>query len=482
MIANQYDRLNRLVAQITNQGTANYEYDLIGRRTRMMVPGQLPVTYEYDAASRLTQILQGLQVVNFSYDALGRKTRTTLPNGVFTNYQYNSNSRLTALTYYNATGVLGNLTYQYDRASNRTGIGGSFARILLPDPIATADYDSANRQLQFGNNTMAYDQSGNMTTLTNSSGITTFDWDTRNRLKRIAGAAGNNNFTYDVFGRREKKIINGEVIPYLYDGFNPIQERSVTTVRANILAGLEIDEFLTRTDVQSATTSYVLLDALGSAIALVDTAGTILTQYTYEPFGRTLATGASTTNPFQYTNRENDGSELYYYRARYYHAGLQRFISEDPIGFAAGDPNLFAYAYNSPTNFRDPSGNFVPVAALAGALCATGAVAGAAAHHSLAGRKSTFVGLLGGAAAGCAAGVVLGWGIGIAVETAVPSAMLAGGGATLWGGMGASGARLAAVEAAKIGGATIHQTFTGTALRLIEAAGVSTSLTLPWWK
>jgi len=77
---------------------------------------------------------------------------------------------------------------------------------------------------------------------------------------------------------------------------------------------------------------------------------------------------------------------------------------------------------------------------------------------------------------------VLGWGIGIAVETAVPSAMLAGGGATLWGGMGASGARLAAVEAAKIGGATIHQTFTGTALRLIEAAGVSTSLTLPWWK
>jgi hypothetical protein len=31
---------------------------------------------------------------------------------------------------------------------------------------------------------------------------------------------------------------------------------------------------------------------------------------------------------------------LRYYRARYYHPGLQRFVSEDPIGFAGGDPNL----------------------------------------------------------------------------------------------------------------------------------------------
>lgn len=45
-----------------------------------------------------------------------------------------------------------------------------------------------------------------------------------------------------------------------------------------------------------------------------------------------------------------------YYRARYYHPGLQRFISEDPLGFAAGDPNLYAYVGNNPIDRRDPLG------------------------------------------------------------------------------------------------------------------------------
>jgi hypothetical protein len=34
----------------------------------------------------------------------------------------------------------------------------------------------------------------------------------------------------------------------------------------------------------------------------------------------------------------------------------QRFLSEDPIGFAGGDTNLFAYAGNDPVNSTDPSG------------------------------------------------------------------------------------------------------------------------------
>jgi hypothetical protein len=34
----------------------------------------------------------------------------------------------------------------------------------------------------------------------------------------------------------------------------------------------------------------------------------------------------------------------------------QRFISPDPSGFAGGDPNLYAYVGNSPTNSVDPLG------------------------------------------------------------------------------------------------------------------------------
>jgi RHS repeat-associated protein len=54
--------------------------------------------------------------------------------------------------------------------------------------------------------------------------------------------------------------------------------------------------------------------------------------------------------------RQNDGSGMYYYRARYYNATLQRFISEDPIGFQGGEANFYVYTADSPTNFFDPLG------------------------------------------------------------------------------------------------------------------------------
>src|SRR5690606_23746949 len=43
-------------------------------------------------------------------------------------------------------------------------------------------------------------------------------------------------------------------------------------------------------------------------------------------------------------------------RAPMYDPKLGRFISEDPIGFAGGDINLYGYVKNKPTNRRDPMG------------------------------------------------------------------------------------------------------------------------------
>ena len=90
-------------------------------------------------------------------------------------------------------------------------------------------------------------------------------------------------------------------------------------------------------------------------MALADTAGAVQTEYTYEPFGTTTVAGAPSANSFQYTGRENDGTGLYYYRARYYSPRLQRFLSEDPIGFEEG-MNFYVHTYNNPVNFVDPNG------------------------------------------------------------------------------------------------------------------------------
>lgn len=139
----------------------------------------------------------------------------------------------------------------------------------------------------------------------------------------------------------------------MYDGLNPVQEIVSGTPRANLLTG-GLDEFFARTD--SGGTSSFLTDALGSTLALADSTATVQTQYTFDPFGNTTSTGASSTNAFQYTGRKNDGSGMYYYRARYYSAGLQRFISEDPIGLSSGDTNFYAYAGSDPVDAEDPFG------------------------------------------------------------------------------------------------------------------------------
>jgi RHS repeat-associated protein len=357
-----YDGLNRLVQETTPQGTVSYGYDAAGRRTSMTASGQAAVSYSYDAADRLTQITQGSATVTFSYDDANRRTSLTLPNGLTTEYSYDTASRLTGLTYKNGSTVLGTLTYSYDAAGNRTVMGGTWAATAVPQPVAPATYDAANQLLTFGTQALTYDANGSLI----GDGVNTYTWDARNRLVAINGASLTASFGYDALGRRWNKSIGGTSTQFLYDGLNPLQEQGAGTA-ANLLTGLAIDEYLTRTD--AAGTRTFLTDALESTVALTDDTGAVQTQYTYEPFGAATLTGTADANPFQYTGRENDGTGLYYYRARYYGSAFARFLSADPLLCGAtttlpfksikSNPQLlnsFSYVANAPLNRRDPFG------------------------------------------------------------------------------------------------------------------------------
>ena len=162
-------------------------------------------------------------------------------------------------------------------------------------------------------------------------------------------------FEYDALGRRIEKTINGRTIQYLYDGLDIVQEIESGFPSVNYMRTMSIDEPLARIEA-SGTVRYYQADALRSVISLTDQTGALKSQYTYDPFGNVIITGAQSDNPFQYTGRENDNTGLYYYRARYYTPELQRFISEDPIGFHGGDVNFYAYVGNDPANYTDPNG------------------------------------------------------------------------------------------------------------------------------
>jgi len=348
----EYDSLDRLVAETTARGRVQYRYDPLGRRTGTTVAGQAPVSYSYDAASRPTAIQQeAVGTVTFGYDALDRRFRLVLPNGVSAEYQYDAASRLTSLIYRNALGVLGDLTYQYDAAGNRIAIGGSFARTLLPTPVASAAYDAANRQVTFGGKAMTSDANGNLATLNEGAASTVFTWDARNRLASLNGGTAG-AFAYDARGRRVRMDVSGELREYQYDELD-ISRESVAGVRVGYVRTLTSDEAICR--LAPGSLSCYLADALTSTVALADSTGSIATAYSYEPFGAAATTGAVGPNAFQFTGRENDGTGLYYYRSRYYHAGLARFLSQDPLRIIRLG-NLYPYASNSPLTFVDPTG------------------------------------------------------------------------------------------------------------------------------
>ncbi len=235
-------------------------------------------------------------------------------------YGYDNGSRLTGISYQFGSNTLGSLTYMYDPLGRRTQVGGSFARTGLPGAMPSATYDAANELTNWNGLTLSYDQNGNLL----SDGSNAFTWDARNQVATL----NNVNLQYDAFGRRTK---NAAGTSFLYDGANAAQELSGTTVIANLISG-GIDEVFSRTDSSASLTP--LQDALGSAVALVDSSGNIQTSYTYDSFGNTSVTGTSNANEFQYTGRENEGNGLYYYRARYYLPLLGRFINEDPIDLA----------------------------------------------------------------------------------------------------------------------------------------------------
>lgn len=341
-----YDVLDRVTQEVTPQGIIRYTYDALSRRLSLRANAQQSVSYSYDANSQLSQVAQGTLSAVLTHDALGRRTQLQRSNGVTTTYAYDTASRITGLTHAKGATVIEQLSLGFDQTDNKTQVTQVINAATALPPAVTAAYDAVNQQAQFAGTTLANDNNGNLTT----DGTNTYVWDARDRLIGISGGTSA-TFTYDALDRRIVKAINGAISTYLYDDADIVIETGATN--ATYLSTLNIDEPLVR---QTSTgNEYYHTDDLGSTLVLTNDSGAVTTTYTYEPFGSTTVTGAS-TNPFQFTGRENDGNGLYYYRARYYSPSRSRFLSEDPLGFDAGDPNLYAYVSNNPTNFTDPDG------------------------------------------------------------------------------------------------------------------------------
>jgi len=352
-----YDTLNRLTEIVSAQGAIQYAYDAIGRRTSRTLSGGDVTAYSYDKVNRLKSVTLRGKTASYGYDLAGRLAEKVLPNGIKVAYQYDAADRVTSIAYKKADDTaIETITYAYDAGGQRTrkALGGQSLR----ESAFSATYDEANRLASITLNgeafTLGYDENGNLVSKSGpTSGTTTYTWDARNRLASIAAPSGAASFRYDAMGRRIEKTVNGNSTGFLYDGAQAIAELKGSALDTVYHTGLALDEVLARYAPSGNKT--LLTDALQSVIAQANDIQSVDNFYAYSPYGEATTLGPDEGNPLQYTGRENDGTGLYYYRARYYDPVLKRFISEDPIGIAGGI-NPYTYVDDNPLTSGDPLG------------------------------------------------------------------------------------------------------------------------------
>lgn len=136
--------------------------------------------------------------------------------------------------------------------------------------------------------------------------------------------------------------------------------------------GPNVDQVLAGEEVTGTSAAgdvlWALTDHLGTVRDLAEydsgtDTTTIVNHLAYDAFGNvTSETNSAVDFLFGFTGRERDGeSDLQYNRARYLGADVGRWISEDPLGFDAGDGNLSRYVGNSVNRNGDPSGLEPPI-------------------------------------------------------------------------------------------------------------------------
>jgi RHS repeat-associated protein len=327
------------LAGVNRIGRTTNAYNLAGIVTNITHLGpaaEVLAKYDYafDAANQIRQWSINHQLSTFGYDGTGQLTNalnTAQPNENF----------------------------RFDANGNRVGAqsGGSYV------------VGRNNQILGDGTNRYAYDAEGNLTSRSNTlTGlVSSYYWDHRNRLVSVLDRNPGGvvmqtvTFVYDAMNRRLSKTVNGQVTRFLYNGDDSWADLDgSSTVTARYLHGARIDELLACQRVSDGRGWY-LTDHLGTVRDIANAAGVAVAHVDYSSFGQVLGvSNPAAVDRFLFTGRELDEETgLYFYRARYYSAQIARFVSNDPIGFDAGDANIYRYVRNSPLTTTDPTGQFL---------------------------------------------------------------------------------------------------------------------------
>jgi RHS repeat-associated protein len=424
-----YDKLNRLdTVKDGNRTLADYDYDFGGNLIGTKLANGSTESRQYDSRNRLTQVttknVTGTIFSDFKYtlDAVGNRLKVEEFNGRFVDYTYDSLYRLTEEKITDASNGNRTIGYTYDLAGNR------LTKTDTLEGLSTYKYDTNNRLEKLTQGTkvtnFTYDNNGSLKQRSDGSKTTTYNWinDGENRLIGVTSSSttgtSQQQYIYDAFGSRVASINNGVRTNYLAAPIWDLPEvlmeyDSSGQITADYTHGVGLVR--SRRDGREG---FYHTDGLGSTRLITDNVGLITDRYTYDAFGVLLNQTGTFGNSFGFAGEQRDSATgLDYLRARYYDPSLGRFISKDAFPGYLIDPisqNNYIYAHNNPVRYTDPSGYTImgdimaglqilaTMATFGGVGAGVGYIAGAAATGA---SGEEILGMFGEWGAGFASGV-----------------------------------------------------------------------------
>ncbi len=362
--------------------TATYLHDTLNRRIRTTHHDGTFVRTEYDALGRrIAEIDQAGIRTEFAYDDAGRLLEITDAQGGVTRYEYDE---------------LGNQTEQIDALGRRTSFTHDRIGRRLTSTLPLGQSDSST-----------YDAAGNVITRTDFNGRTTsFAYDNLNRLisKTPDPVAWPGSvpveFTYTATGQRATMSDVSGLTTYQYD----MQDRLVATTTPE--GGLEntydaAGNLLSTTSVDPEGIAVTYTHDPLNRLASVSEANLGLTSYTYTAVGSlhhaVLPNGTTTTHQYDSLNRlvrraTTRGADLIadfqYTRATTGHRLTSAELIAPQPGPGAPQPLARSVSYTYDTLYRLTSETISPVAS-APAGATSGPVGAIAYTHDAVGNRLT---------------------------------------------------------------------------------------------
>ncbi|MGI9874647.1 RHS repeat-associated core domain-containing protein [Vibrio chagasii] len=305
-----------------------------------------------------------LRDIHYTYDERGNVlSKVSAVRNQQEYYQYDDFDRLTQWHYSdNRSAAQVERDYRYDVYGNLTYKTGQGQFDVKSNGQLVGDY--------------TYDANGNMV----SDRGRTIAWNSFNKAKHINDNGAVAQYEYGSERERVKQTSDGVTTYYISPEYQlevstSADGKAMTAMRHRFMADnqavAEHVKTLIGSEKQIDRTAYFHRDALGTADLITDPNGQVQIERGYTPFGELLASAELQATPMftnaemrGFTGHENVGnsSGLINMNARLYDPAIGRFLSADtfvPEPSFSQSYNRYAYVYNNPLKYTDPTGHWV---------------------------------------------------------------------------------------------------------------------------